>query len=325
MVDFKPMLACNGDLSKIKDHESYIVQPKIDGVRGLVIDGHLVGRSLKPFKNQFLTRTLSKPEFSGLDFEITVGHKLISPTLCSDTTSFVNTIDDIQPFSITIFDDFTYADRSYHARLTRTQYRIDDIERYLSNMSSDDQMVKIHSLYQTSKESLANKDSIDRQIEHWAETGYEGSVLRSIDGRYKYGRATLREGTFLKFKSYIDFNFIITSGEEMMHNKNEATTNALGYTERSTHQENMVPSGMIGAIWGILDEDVNIGGVTLKKGDTIKVGAGKMSHEDRRLFFTNPEKFVGQYAVGQTFAYGAKEKLRHPTFQHLRSKEDVSY
>ena len=50
MTTFKPMLACNVDLDKIQ--YPVIIQPKIDGVRALVLNGQVVGRSLKPFRNK---------------------------------------------------------------------------------------------------------------------------------------------------------------------------------------------------------------------------------------------------------------------------------
>ena len=53
----KPHLACDADINKIK-YPCYVL-PKIDGVRALVIDGKLVGRSLKTHANKHITYLLS--------------------------------------------------------------------------------------------------------------------------------------------------------------------------------------------------------------------------------------------------------------------------
>lgn len=45
-------------------------------------------------------------------------------------------------------------------------------------------------------------DSSDAQqwMDQWIQSGYEGLMLRSPSSSYKHGRATVREGTFFKFK-----------------------------------------------------------------------------------------------------------------------------
>ena len=57
----KPQLANDANLATLK--YPLIVQPKIDGVRALNINGTLTGRSLDPFKGFGITEYWSKPEF----------------------------------------------------------------------------------------------------------------------------------------------------------------------------------------------------------------------------------------------------------------------
>lgn len=65
----RPQLANDANLSTIK--YPCLVQPKIDGVRALNINGTLTGRSLDPFKGFGITEYWSKPEFKYLDGEMT--------------------------------------------------------------------------------------------------------------------------------------------------------------------------------------------------------------------------------------------------------------
>lgn len=75
--------------------------------------------------------------------------------------------------------------------------------------------------------------------------GYEGTILRSPSGLYKYGRSTVKEAYLLKMKIFQDEEFEVVGFIEMNHNRNEATKDALGNTERSSHRENMIPSGTL--------------------------------------------------------------------------------
>ena len=51
--------------------------------------------------------------------------------------------------------------------------------------------------------------------------GFEGAMVRSLDGRYKNGRSTLREGLLLKVKPWKDSEAEILEVYEMMRNENE--------------------------------------------------------------------------------------------------------
>lgn len=81
----KPQLAEDADLDLVKF--PCWVQPKIDGVRALNLNGRLTGRSLDLFKGFSITEYFSKPEFIGLDGEMILGNKPNCPNrLCSATT-----------------------------------------------------------------------------------------------------------------------------------------------------------------------------------------------------------------------------------------------
>jgi DNA ligase-1 len=80
----------------------------------------------------------------------------------------------------------------------------------------------------------------------WLLEGHEGVMIRSLGGPYKQGRSTEREGYLLKLKQFKDSEAIVLGSYEQMHNENEAKTNALGHTERSTEKAGMVPAGVLG-------------------------------------------------------------------------------
>ena len=77
---------------------------KYDGVYALVRDGKLLGRSLKPFKNEYITNLLSTPELEGVVGELCYGENLAAEDLCRTTTSKVNTIKGEWEYTFVLFD-----------------------------------------------------------------------------------------------------------------------------------------------------------------------------------------------------------------------------
>lgn len=72
-----------------------------------------------------------------------------------------------------------------------------------------------------------------------------------------------------------------------------------------------VPLGMVGRI--------NV----LYNGETIGVGAGRLSHADRRIIFANPAAYVGRIIEVQYMLDPTYKALRQPTFQRFRPDKDA--
>lgn len=90
----------------------------------------------------------------------------------------------------------------------------------------------------------------------------------------------MKEGGLLRIKRFVDFEFVVDEILEGEENQNEAQTNELGKTFRSSHQENKVANGMIGAMIGRTTAVVKEGSTVLfEKGQEVKVSAGCLTHE----------------------------------------------
>jgi DNA ligase-1 len=100
--------------------------------------------------------------------------------------------------------------------------------------------------------------------------------------------------------------------EEQMHNANEAKTNALGNTERSSHQENMIPMGVLGALI-VVDH---------KTGVEFNVGTG-FTADDRAGIWKQRDVLHGKSITYEYLPYGVKDKPRHPVFLGWRMEEDL--
>jgi DNA ligase-1 len=154
-----------------------------------------------------------------------------------------------------------------------------------------------------------------RRYEHdFLDEGYEGLMVRKIDGPYKYGRSTLNEGILAKLKRFRDGEAIVIGIEEGVTNNNEATLDALGRTKRSNHQDNKVGAGRVGTIIARC----------IETGQELQVSPGRMTHVDREFFWVHPEKLMGRTIKYKTFDYGALDAPRFSTFQAFRYAGDMS-
>lgn len=299
----KPMLASDWDGNKVRF--PVIAQPKIDGVRGINTTGMLTGRSLKPHANRYATAFFSKPEYTGFDGELAAGDERDS-ALCRKTSSALSRIDG-SPFVLWhVFDrltpdaiNLTYLDRLALLDLEVHVRQVNGLATHLR---------VIPWVVCKNMEALIYHDTV------WLDQGYEGTILRDPDGMHKQGRSTVKEGGLLRIKRFVEDDAVVLSIEEGRSNQNDAQTNELGQTFRTTHQDNMVPNGLVGSL---LCKDV-------KTGNEITVSAGSMDHDMRKHYFENPKELLGQVIKYKHFPKGVKDKPRFPTFQSIRLESDRS-
>jgi len=290
-VKFKPMLAeAVEDITALR--YPLLVSIKLDGIRAVVRDGVLVSRSLKPIRNRYIQSLLGRPEFNGLDGEL-----MIDGTF-SDVSGAVMSADGEPDFYYAVFDNTTLPGQPFTRRLA-------SLQTYPSHP-------RIRVLDQTQVESA---DGLQEFYSRTLAQGHEGVMVRSLDGIYKQGRSTLREGILLKWKPFEDAEATVIGFEERMHNGNEATTNALGRTERSSHKENLVPMGTLGAL--VCSNQAKWPGVTFN------IGTG-FDDFTRAGIWLSREKCRGRTVKFKYQAIGTVDKPRIPVFEGFRSAEDMS-
>lgn len=300
----KPMLASNYEEDKLKF--PLLVQPKIDGVRGLNMFGRLTGRSLKSHANKYVTSCFSHSAFIGFDGEM-AAQAMNHPDLCRLTTSALNTITG-EPFILWhIFDYVTplMKDRAYVDRWDAL------FEKYLIIKKEFPELA--NHLRPVGFQMVNNLEELNYWDNKYLDDGFEGTIIRDPYGKHKQGRSTVKEGGLLRIKRFIEEEAIVISFEEGQMNNNEAIINELGYTERSTHQENMIANGLVGRIIGKV----------IKTGEMITISPGRMSHGERKFYLENPGEGIGKTIKFQHFPKGVKDKPRFPTFQSFRASSDM--
>ena len=286
----KPMLAVDADLDKVEF--PVLCSFKLDGIRCVITDGVVMSRSGKPIRNKHVQELFGKPEYNGLDGELIVGD-IWAEDIFQKTTSGVMSADGEPDVKLYVFDNYLY-EGDYLSRYG-------ELELQYSNTNS------ITVLQQNLVHSI---DDINDMLDFVERKQGEGLILRSLDGKYKHGRSTVKEGYLLKVKFFHDDEFEVVGFEERFTNTNELELDELGYAKRSSAKDGLVPMDMLGSL-------------VLKYGDTtFKCGTG-FTETQRKEIWQNKVDFVGKLAKMRYMKVGMKDLPRVPSFQGWRDPDDL--
>ena len=311
----KPHLACDYDARKVKFPIAML--PKIDGVRGLNCYGEFYARSMKRHANRYTAHYYSREAYTGLDGELAAQHEC-HPDLCRITTSATSTVAG-QPYTLWHVFDHTYGDGDERPFVERHAHAAGIV----AALQAGDPECRLRIVNYV---IVNNMEELEAQHEEWVQMGYEGSILRDPNGKYKQGRATVREGAYLRIKDFIDAEAVITGVIEGEENQNEAQINELGKTFRTSHKENKVPNGMIGSLIGEMLNDVAdpvSKKIILTKGQVVTISPGSLTHDERKAMFEDQSLVLGKISKFKFFPKGIKDKPRFPIHQSFRSPEDM--
>jgi DNA ligase-1 len=276
---------------------------KLDGIRATMQGGTLLSRTLKPIPNKFvqeLSRSLGLPD--GLDGELICGNPFQDPY--KRTHSIV--MSDDKPLDFygdtvrwNVFDKYDAADgfQTRHARI----YGFTHLDSFVVPVSH----VMLH--------SIAELEAFERET---LALGYEGVMLRSVDGPYKQGRATLNQGWLMKVKRYQQAEALIMEAYEEQENTNEEFTNELGRTARSSAKAGKVGKGQLGGFHVV-------GQGAFYNGIDFDISSSSITHEERKELWEKRDELKGKLLTYKFFPMGSDVRPRHPVFKWFRDRRDV--
>lgn len=293
----KPMLAVQvEDTSKVK----YPVwaSVKLDGLRMLVKDGVAYSRSMKPIPSKAVQELFGKVEYEGCDGELIYGG-INDPLVFNKSTSFCMS-------------------KEIPEGMDKSQIRYFVFDKWNEQGNWEDRISKAitgwpetSQVHRLRHHLIEDEDTLLELEANVLANGAEGLILRPIDGKYKQGRSTLKEGLLLKLKRFCDEEAVVIGFEEKMHNQNEAKINETGHTSRSSYKDGLVPAGVLGALV-----------VQSEKWGEFKIGSG-FNDAQRKEIWENKEKYLGQLVTFQFFNVGVLEKPRFPTYKSIRAEWDI--
>jgi DNA ligase-1 len=267
-----------------------LCSPKLDGIRCLMNGRTPMTRNGKPIPNKAIRDTLYGLNLPAFDGELVVGSPKAKDCY-RVTNSGVMSHDGEPDWVLWVFD--LIGDGPFEDRLAMAKKLVSRVGhkriRFVTHVLVKDE----EQLLEYEKNHLL--------------AGYEGVMGRSLGGTYKQGRSTLREGMLWKLKRFSDGEAKIVGFDEQMHNANEAKRNIFGRTERSSHKENMVPKGTLGAL-KVVDTE---------SGVDFDIGTG-FTDEERALIWANRDSWMGVTVKYKSMTVGVKDRPRHPVYLGLR-------
>lgn len=292
---FKPLLAENADIETLRF--PVIASAKIDGIRCLMHpELGAVSRKLKPIPNRHIRGRLNDAGAVWFDGEIV--------TYTDGKIDDFNTIqsrvmseDGAPEFALLAFDHFLQADAPYRLRLS-----------YMHEVSSIliSDIFRIHDSVE-----IQTMEELMQYEQTCVDQGWEGIMTRDPGGRYKFGRSTARDQILLKIKRFQDDEAEIIGFVEQLHNANEATTDELGHTKRSSAKQGLVAAQKLGAF------------VLKWRNIEFEIGTG-FTDFDRTEYWQHRDKLVGKLATFKYQGVGSQGRPRFPVFKGLRNEIDVA-
>lgn len=293
---FKPLLAARIERPELVRFP-VLASPKLDGVRAVCVPGRgLVSRKLLQIPNAYVQRTLLDLSFSGLDGELVVG-SATDPDVYNRTQSGVMSVGGEPDFTFNVFDCMVSPSSEFRSRLEDT-----------AMLALKSVIPQVRFVNHT---RLNSWDEVDEYEEEHVRQGYEGVMLRSLTGEYKFGRSTEIQGILLKVKRFEDDEAIVTGWEPLERNRNVAKVNELGNTKRSSHKENMeVVPDLVGRL--------NLVGAPGSRWEGVSFGCGSGMDTEARRRFARDASLVGSIVTYKYQPAGSKDRPRGAIFKGVR-------
>lgn len=287
-----------------------LATPKFDGIRCLTREPlirdlfgtnslDILTYALKPVPNAFVRMTLRQYNLANLDGELVCYGSDGKMVPYNPTQSSLMSVDGQPNFKFHVFDIIDYA--PYWERQECLLAQANDI-------TNEQKYPRIHFVKPV---TIPDARHLTAYEEACISQGFEGVIVRSIDGPYKCGRATFKEGYMYKIKRFKDAEATVIGFEELQRNTNEQTTNEHGKTERSDKKDGKVPGQTLGALC-----------CSGHNGQCFKIGSG-FTDSERAEIWGNQDHYKLRTVKYKYQEHGVKVAPRSPIFLGWRDGRDM--
>ena len=291
MKKFSPFLAPNDKIDITKIPYPQMASWKFDGIRCIFKDGEMFTRSLKYVPNIKLHERFAHLKKWSVDHNVILDGELWCRSVPFNELSGI-----VRQFDCKLPDDlFFYCFDSIHNEKYDEEF-ISRVCRYM-DLSSHPYFLPVDQWEVNTVETVESlfNQALDR--------GFEGLILRNPCGRYKYGRATVKENLMYKVKPFETFDAVIVGIVQAteVNEDAEKKTNELGRSVTSKKKDDRHLINKASAF----EVDYN--------GKTLKVTLA-MPDDEKENVWINRDRFIGRIIEYKGMLVGAKDLPRHPVF-----------
>lgn len=289
----KPMkgVDCLGSLDKLT-YPKYL-QPKYDGIRIIFEDGVAWSASLKPLRNKEIQK-IAEIVPSGLECEYYIPPSSGGLRTCASTCNSAG--GGLHPDGKFFAFDIRNVPLRYDERLGLTA----EVVSNLNDLPIETAPTM----------PVSSATQVEAKLKLLIADGYEGAMLKDPNAYYKHGRSTLRSQECLKLKPFLDAEAYVIGYRYEQENTNDAFTNELGHTTRSSSKLGKFDKPLIGALHvqsPLFSQPFWVSGFT---------------HDLKERMFYEQDSLIGRVI---TFKYQPCEVYdlpRHPIFKGFRPMQD---
>lgn len=312
---FKPMLAPNDkvDLNEVK--YPIFASYKLDGIRCIFKNGEILSRSLKPIVNKQLRDKLQPLAEYSKEHNIILDGEIYSPELTfQEITRFVMTQDFEDAKSIKKHGEvLTIPSHLKYYIFDCIKSEDFDLEFIKREEFTDKVICDLPNdiIEEVEQVVVMSNNDVEELFSVALEEGFEGLILKDIEGRYKCGRGTIREGLIYKVKPFETFDTVITDvvqSTEVDPNA-ERKTNELGRSVTSKKKDDRILIQKASGFW------------VEYNGNPLKVMLA-MTDVEKEQVWKNKESYIGKVIEYKGMLIGAKDVPRHPVFVRFRNDKD---
>jgi len=312
---FSPFLAPNDEANLDTIEYPIFASTKIDGIRCLFIKGEMLSRSLKPIVNKQLREKFHVIAEYSRENNLIIDGEIYSHLIPFQAiSSCVMTQDHRDKKAVKKWDELC---EESNFNVTREE-ALDSLKFYCFDCITDDNfdqpffdrllnLPKIEMNFQKKVKRVINvecksKEDIEIMFEEALDTGFEGLILRSKNGRYKCGRGTIKEGLIYKVKPFKTFDgkiLEVIQATKVDPNA-EKKTNELGRSVTSKRLKDRLPIEKAAAF--LVDYEDKQVKVVIAQTD-----------EEKEKIWQDRNSYIGKMVEYKGMMVGAKNVPRHPT------------
>jgi len=324
MKKFKPLLAPNQEINLDELSYPILASTKLDGIRVIFYKGKILTRSLKALPNKQLNQKFEPIRQYSEDYNLILDGEIYAHDIpfqfiisCFMTQDYENKLAIKKWDKLCEEHDFYMTREEVFNRLKF--YCFDCVE----NDNFDKEFsVRVEDVYKVAlglnsliipvrQNRVSSKEEIEAYFDKVLKDNYEGLILRSLDGRYKCGRGTIKEGIIYKVKPFRTFDAkiidVIQSTE--VNEDAEKKMNELGrsVTSKKKNDRHLIDKA---SAFLVNYEDKELK-VTLA-----------MTDEEKEEVWKNKENYIGRTIEYKGMLVGAKDVPRHPVMIRFRNDKD---
>jgi DNA ligase-1 len=301
MKEFKPFLAPNQKV-ELKDISlPLLVSYKLDGIRCIFKDGQMFSRALKQFPNVQLRKRFEHLALLSKERDIILDGELLAKSITfNELSGLTRQLDHKLPADLY----FYCFDVIKHKEFNRPfADRLSDMVEL-----NDEKFTKI-----LAQRYMTNHSAVELYFEEALKWGCDGLILRNPIGRYKFGRATVKENLIYKLKPFQTFDakiIAVIQGTEVREGA-EKKINELGNSVTSKKKDDRI----------LINRACDF--VVMYEGKELKVSIA-MTNEEKEEVWKNRDNYIGKWIEYKGMKVGMKEDglPRHPVFIRFRIDKD---